>query len=97
MEKITKQEIQYLIKNNILRLNKQGNYGDNLKVCGSKGSKYGPYSKNSQHRSRHKQRFTIDYIYNKLLELQKKDRDNIDLDEVKDNQKYLFVNSERVS
>lgn len=83
--------MEYLIQNGILELNKQGNYGDNLKVTGSKGSKYGKYSKNSQHRAQHKQRFTTNYIYNRLLELQKQDRNNIDIDKVKDNQKYLFV------
>ena len=90
LEKITKQDMSYLIKKGILRLNKQGNYGDNLIVCGNKGSKYGHYSQNSQHRSKHKQRFTTNYIYNKLLESQKQDINDTNLDNIKENQRYLF-------
>jgi len=90
LEKITKQETQYLISRGVLRLNKQGDYGDNLVVCGSKGNKYGQNSQNSQHRALHKQRFTTDYVYNKMLELQKQDRDKLTLNDIKDNQRYLF-------
>ena len=93
MERISKQEMEYLIQNNIIRLNKQGNYGDNLIVTGSRHHSYDHHQHNSQHKSRKKQRFTTEYIYNKLQELREKDYKKIisDINNVKDNQRYMFT------
>jgi len=61
LEKITKQEAQFLISKNIIS-QKHGNYGESLIVIGKFSSK-----------SR-KQRYCTPPIYNLLLKLQKKDR-----------------------
>jgi len=80
LEKITKQEAQYLIN---LRILKQyhGNYGDNLVVIGKFSSK-----------SR-KQRYITDPYYNYLLRLKQNDKNKQTIDDVKDNQRYLFMDS----
>jgi len=91
LERISKNEMTYLIQKNILK-QIHGNYGESLVVTGKYGS------------GRGKQRFCIDPVYNYLLRLKEKDRQElVDMDKVKDNQKYLFSgnssvvsNSERV-
>lgn len=81
MEKISKDEFNFLIEKGILKLIKNGTYGDQLIVTGKFGN------------GRGKQRFITTPTYNYLLRLQ--EQKVTDIDKVKDNQKYLF--SERVS
>ena len=81
--------MDYLIQNNLIKLNKQGNYGDQLVVTGGRHHRRNQH--NSQHKGRKKQRYTIDDIYNKLINSQLNKK--VDLNEIKDNQKYLFSKS----
>ena len=85
--------MDYLIKNNILRLNKQGNYGEGLKITGSRHHRRDQH--NSQHKARQKQRYTTDDIYYRMIKSQQDNK--IPLDNVKDNQKYLFSDNDSVS
>ena len=78
MEKITKQEAQYLISKNIIKQT-HGNYGDNLVVIGKFSS------------GRRKQRYITDPYYNYLLRLKLNDKNKQTINDVKDNQKYLFM------
>ena len=101
MQPITKSEFDYLIKNNILKINKQGNYkeptGDKkMVVTGvNKNNRDGTSSRKS---SKQKQKYIINSMYDKLLELREKDKQNFDINKVKDNQRYLFSSiSESVS
>lgn len=80
MEKITKEETQYLINLKILK-QFHGSFGDNLVVIGKFSSK-----------SR-KQRYVTDPYYNYLLRLKQNDKNKQTIDDVKDNQKYLFMDS----
>jgi len=78
LERITKEDMSYLIQKQVLRQSK-GNYGDNLVVTGKFSSKRG------------KQRFVTDPLYNYLSRL--KQEEIFDLDKIKDNQRYLFSDS----
>lgn len=70
--------MDYLIQKKIL-IQKRGNYGDNLIVTGKFGN------------GRGKQRYVTPFIHNKLLDLFKKDKQElINMDKVKENQKYLI-------
>lgn len=80
MEKITKEETQYLINLKILK-QFHGSFGDNLVVIGKFSSK-----------SR-KQRYVTDPYYNYLLRLKQNDKNKQTIDDVKDNQRYLFMDS----
>ena len=110
MERISKNEMTYLIQKNVIRQSK-GLYGDSLKVTGKFG------------KGRGKQRFTTDATYNYLSRLKLTDRlkiffsseqlkevlkldvseqkkmleklekNNVDLMNIKDNQKYMFSES----
>ena len=81
MQPISKQDMDYLINCGILKQS-HGNYGDQLVVTGKFSN------------ARGKQRFTIDPTYNYLLRLQEKDKHElVDMDKIKDNQRYLFNNS----
>jgi len=77
LKKITKQEMSYLINLKILKQH-HGNYGDNLVVIGKFSSK-----------SR-KQRYITDPYYNYLLRLKQNDKNKQTIDDIKDNQRYLF-------
>jgi hypothetical protein len=80
LEKISKQEMSYLIQKKIL-IQKRGNYGDNLIVTGKFGN------------GRGKQRYLTVPLYNYLLRLKEKDKIelvDLGLDNVKENQKYLI-------
>jgi len=72
-----------LIQSGNLKLNKQGNYGDNLVVTNKQGNK----SK--------KQRYTTPFTYNNLMRLKEieKNKQKLNLDKVKFNQRYLFSSS----
>jgi len=78
----------YLIIRNILRQT-HGSYGDNLVVIGKFSS------------GLRKQRYITDPLYNYLIRLKQTDKDKQNINDVKENQKYLFSsnssNSERVS
>jgi len=80
--------MQYLISRGVLKRSK-GNYGDGLIVTGTYGN------------ARGKTRFTTDPLYNYLTRLKQTDKDKQNINDVKENQKYLFSsnssNSERVS
>lgn len=76
MEKISKDEFNFLISKGILKLIKNGNYGDQLVITGKYGN------------GRGKQRYITTPTYNYLLRLQEQ---KVDINKVKDNQKYLFV------
>ena len=80
MEKITKQEAQYLINLKVLK-QYHGNYGDNLVVIGKFSS------------GKRKQRFITDPYYNYLLRLKQNDKNKQTIDDVKENQRYLFIDS----
>jgi len=110
LERISKNEMTYLIQKNVIRQSK-GLYGDSLKVTGKFG------------KGRGKQRFTTDATYNYLSRLKLTDRlkiffsseqlkevlkldvseqkkmleklekNNVDLMNIKDNQKYMFSES----
>lgn len=72
--------MEYLIQKKIL-VQKRGTYGDSLIVTGKFGS------------GRGKQRYLTTPIYNYMLRLKEKDKNELvglGLDKVKDNQKYLF-------
>jgi len=87
LERISKNEMTYLIIRNILRQT-HGSYGDNLVVIGKFSSKL------------RKQRYITDPLYNYLIRLKQNDKDKQNINEVKENQKYLFNsngNSECVS
>jgi len=75
LERITKDEFNFLIEKNILKQTK-GSYGDSLVITGKFGN------------GRGKQRFVTTPTYNYLLRLQSQEK--TDIDKVKDNQKYLF-------
>jgi len=78
LEKITKQEMSYLINLKILK-QYHGNYGDNLVVIGKFSS------------GRRKQRYITDPYYNYLLRLKQNDKNKQTIDDIKDNQRYLFM------
>ena len=78
MEKITKQEAQYLINLKVLK-QYHGNYGDNLVVIGKFSS------------GKRKQRFITDPYYNYLLRLKQNDKNKQTIDDIKENQRYLFM------
>lgn len=75
LEPISKQEMNYLISKNILKQT-HGNYGDDLIVTGKFG------------KGRCKQRYLTTPLYNYLLRLQEKDKQ--DVNKIKDNQRYMF-------
>jgi len=81
LERISKQDMDFLIKQNIIRIYKngefKGTYGDSLIVTGKQGTK------------NKKQRYVSPTIYNKLQELLGKQVNNIE--NVKDNQRYMFT------
>ena len=70
--------MDYLISNLVLK-QIHGDYGDNLIVTGKFGS------------GKKKQRFVTTPTYNYLLRLQENDK--LDINKIKDNQKYLFSKS----
>jgi len=70
--------MSYLINLKILK-QYHGNYGDNLIVIGKFSSK-----------SR-KQRFITDPYYNYLLRLKQNDKNKQTINDVKDNQRYMFM------
>jgi len=72
--------MSYLINLKILK-QYHGNYGDNLVVIGKFSSK-----------SR-KQRYITDPYYNYLLRLKQNDKNKQTINDVKDNQRYLFSSS----
>lgn len=76
MEKISKEDMQYLIEKGILKPTYKYNYGDDLIVTGRFSS------------CRSKQRYVPTNIYNKLMELKKQEVS--DLSKVKFNQRYMF-------
>jgi len=78
LQPISKQEMDYLIERNILKQT-HGNYGDNLVVTGKFGN------------ARGKTRYITTPVYNYLLRLQENDKQ--DISKIKDNQRYLFNNS----
>jgi len=78
LEKITKQEAQYLINLKVLK-QYHGNYGDNLVVIGKFSS------------GKRKQRFITDPYYNYLLRLKQNDKNKQTIDDIKENQRYLFM------
>jgi len=80
LEKITKQEAQYLINLKIIK-QYHGSFGDSLVVIGKFSSK-----------SR-KQRYITDPYYNYLLRLKQNDKNKQTIDDVKENQRYLFMDS----
>ena len=85
MERISKNEMTYLISRNILKQT-HGSYGDNLVVIGKFSS------------GLRKQRYLTEPLYNYLIRLKQTDKDKQNIDDVKENQRYLFSsNSERVS
>jgi hypothetical protein len=77
LEKISKDEFNFLIEKGILKLMKNGTYGDSLIVIGKFGS------------GLKKQRYITTPTYNYLLRLQ--EQKVTDINNVKENQKYLFV------
>lgn len=88
MQRISKNDFDYLIAKKILRLNKIGNYKDptgdkKVVVTGSYGSK----SK--------KQRYVQDALFYKLEEMKNKElaESKLDLSKVKDNQRYMFCSN----
>jgi len=70
--------MDYLILNLALKQNK-GNYGDSLIVTGKFGN------------ARGKTRYITTPVYNYLLRLQENNK--LDINKIKDNQRYLFNNS----
>ena len=80
LEKITKQEMSYLINLKILK-QYHGNYGDNLVVIGKFSS------------GKRKQRYITDPYYNYLLRLKQNDKNKQTINDVKENQRYLFMDS----
>ena len=70
--------MNYLINLKILKLF-HGNYGDNLIVTGKFGN------------ARGKTRYITDPYYNYLLRLKQNDKNKQTIDNVKDNQRYLFM------
>jgi len=77
LEKISKQEMNFLIQKNIFQL-RYGNYGDSLVVTGKFSSKV------------KKQRFATPFVYDNLLRLKKQEKMGININNIKSNQKYLF-------
>jgi hypothetical protein len=83
LEKISKQEMDYLIQKKIL-IQRKGTYGDNLIVTGKFGN------------GRGKQRYVTVPLYNYLLRLKEKDKIelvSLGLEMVKENQRYMFDSS----
>lgn len=82
MQPISKQDMDYLILHNSL-IQTKGQYKD---VTGDKRivvtGKFGSKSK--------KQRFAPSPLYNKLMELREKDKQEFDINKVKNNQRYMF-------
>ena len=72
--------MSYLINLNILK-QYHGNYGDNLVVIGKFSSK------------KRKQRYITDPYYNYLLRLKQNDKNKQTIADVKDNQRYLFMDN----
>jgi len=70
--------MSYLINLNILK-QYHGNYGDNLVVIGKFSS------------GLRKQRYITDPYYNYLLRLKQNDKNKQTIDDVKENQRYLFM------
>ena len=78
LEKITKQEMSYLINLKILK-QFHGSFGDNLVVIGKFSS------------GTRKQRYITDPYYNYLLRLKQNDKNKQTIADIKENQKYLFM------
>jgi hypothetical protein len=78
LEKISKEEFNFLIEKGILKQSK-GSYGDSLIIIGKFGS------------GLKKQRYITTPTYNYLLRLQ--EQKVTDINKVKDNQRYLFSSS----
>jgi hypothetical protein len=80
LQPISKEEFNLLIESGVLTIytdgSYKGTYGDNLVVTG----KYGT--------GRGKQRYVTPQVYSILLEIQDKNKQNID--NIKDNQRYMF-------
>jgi len=72
--------MSYLINLKIIKQH-NGNYGDNLVVIGKFSSK------------KRKQRYITDPYYNYLLRLKQNDKNKQTIDDVKENQRYLFMDS----
>lgn len=62
MEKISKDELEYLIERKLIVLNKDGNYGDQLVVTG-RNSDHGQHSNK---KGKEKQRYINDHIYSRF-------------------------------
>lgn len=76
MQKISKKQMDTLISKGIMKLSKQGNYGDQLVVVNKQGT------------GKEKTRYTNDNIYNQLLRLESQEKVNPET--VKHNQTYLL-------
>ena len=76
MQKISKIQMDTLISKGILKLSKQGNFGDQLVVVNKQGS------------GKEKTRFINDNIYNQLLRMESQSKVNPET--VKHNQTYLL-------
>ena len=72
--------MSYLINLKILKQH-HGNYGDNLVVIGKFSS------------GKRKQRYITDPYYNYLLRLKQNDKNKQTINDVKENQRYLFMDS----
>jgi len=72
--------MSYLINLKILK-QYHGNYGDNLVVIGKFSS------------GKRKQRYITDPYYNYLLRLKQNDKNKQTINDVKENQRYLFMDS----
>ena len=70
--------MSYLINLKIIKQH-NGNYGDNLVVIGKFSSK------------KRKQRYITDPYYNYLLRLKQNDKNKQTIDDIKENQRYLFM------
>jgi len=84
LEKISKQDMDYLIQKNILKQS-HGNYKDyagdkKIVVTGSYGN------------ARGKTRYLTPILYSQLIATRNKDKENFDIISVKENQKYMFSN-----
>ena len=76
MQPISKQDMELLIKNNVLTQNSAGRYKEELVVTGKYGN------------ARGKQRYAPTPLFNKLMFI--KTKEVFDINKVKDNQKYMF-------
>ena len=62
LEKISKDELEYLIQRKLIVLNKDGNYGDQLVVTGRSSDR----GQHSNKKGKEKQRYTNDHVYSRL-------------------------------